>query len=93
MHMYKLLISLKVIYVHHDLIFITLVWNDQQSFYLYHFHIIILSILFCQISIHCFIIELQYNHIYLRYDVKLYTILHMKSSHPNFELIMNANQL
>ena len=76
MHMYKLLISLKVIYVHHDLrkMFITLVWNDQQSFYLYHFYIIILPFFFCQISIHSFIIELQYNHIYLRYDVKLYTI-------------------
>ena len=31
--------------------FITLVWNEQQSFYLDHFHIIILPILFlCQIS-------------------------------------------
>ena len=36
--------TLKVINVHFDLrkIFITLVWNDQQSFYQYHFHIIFL---------------------------------------------------
>ena len=55
---------LKVIHVHLDLA-ITLVWNDQQSFYLYDFHILILPILFCvcQISIHCFIIELQYNNV------------------------------
>ena len=60
------------IHVHHDLrkMFITLVWNDQQSlalalFYLHHFHIIVLPVLFCvcQISIHCFIFELQYNHV------------------------------
>ena len=59
--------TLKVIHVHLVLrkMFITLVWNDQQSFHLYHFHIIILPVLFCvcQISIHCFIIELQYNHV------------------------------
>ena len=52
---------------HHDLrkMFIAFVWNDQQSFYLHHFHIIILPVLFCvcQISIHCLIIELQYNHV------------------------------
>ena len=55
------------IHVHHNLkkMFIILVWNDQQSFYKHHFHIIILPILFCvcQISIHCFIIELHYNHV------------------------------
>ena len=51
------------IHVHHDLkkMFITLVWNDQHSFYKHHFHIIILFCV-CQISIHCFIIELQCNH-------------------------------
>ena len=56
----------KVIHVHHDLtqMFITLVWNDQQPFSC-TIIIIILPILFCvyQISIHCFIIELQYNHV------------------------------
>ena len=43
----------------------TLVWNGQQSFYLHPFRIIILPVLFCvcQIQIHCFIIELQYNHV------------------------------
>ena len=35
------------------------------------------SFLCMSISIHCFIIELQYNP----YDIKLYTILHIKSSH------------
>ena len=40
--------------------FINLVWNDQQSFlYNYPSH----SFCVCEISIHCFIIELQYNHI------------------------------
>ena len=55
--------TLKVIDVHDDLrkMFITLVWNDQQSFYLHHFHITILPVIFCicQISIHFFII----NHV------------------------------
>ena len=58
--------------------FMTLVWNDQQTFYLHHFDIIILPVLFrvCQISIHCFIIELQYNQ---PYDIKLLTthLLHI----------------
>ena len=40
-------ISLKVIHVHHIKMFITLVWNVQQPFYLHHFHIIIFPILFC----------------------------------------------
>ena len=59
----------KVIHIHLVLrkIFITLFWNDKQSFYIYHFHIIFLPVLFCafQISIHCFIIhvEFQYNHV------------------------------
>ena len=41
--------TLKVIHVHHDLrkMFITLVWNVQQSFYLRHFHIIVFPVLFC----------------------------------------------
>ena len=59
--------KLKVIHIHHDLrkMFITLVWNDKQSFHLHHFHIIVLPILFCvcQISIHYFIIELEYNYV------------------------------
>ena len=92
-------ISFKIIHVHHDLrkMFI-LDWNDQQSFYLHHFHIIILSILFCvcQISIHCFIIELQYNHVLIIINlrilnIKLYTIL--SSSHHIFKVIMNVNRL
>ena len=51
-------------------------WNDQQSFYPHHFHTIILLVLFsvCQISIHCFIIKLQYNLMTLNYA--LYHILH-----------------
>ena len=57
-----LIYSLKVIHVHRNLrnMFITLVWNVQQSFHLHHFHIIVLPVLFCvcQISMHCFIIEL-----------------------------------
>ena len=38
----------KVIHVHHDhrKMFITLIWNDQQPFYLHNFHIIILPVLF-----------------------------------------------
>ena len=57
-------LSLIVIHIHLDLkMFITIVWNDQQSFYLHHFHIIIFPIIFCvcQISMYYFIIELQYN--------------------------------
>ena len=44
--------TLKVIHFHFDLskMFITLVWNDQQSFYLHHFHIIIIPILFCDVK-------------------------------------------
>ena len=43
----------------------------------------------------CFIIELQYNHV-LTYDIKLHCthcVLHMKTLHPNFEVIMNVNRL
>ena len=43
----------------------------------------------CQISIHCFVIELQYNP----YDIKLYIILHIKSLHHSFEDIVNVNRL
>ena len=45
--------------------FRTLVCNDQKSFFLHYFQIVILHVLFCvcEISIHCFIIELQYNHV------------------------------
>ena len=28
---------------------------------------------------------------YKPYDIKLYTIVHIKSSHPNFEDIVNVN--
>ena len=60
-------IKIKVIHIHLNLRkkFITLVWNDQQPFFLDHFHVIILPIIFSvyQISLHCFIIELQYNHV------------------------------
>ena len=43
---------------------LTLVMNDQQSFYLHHFNMIIFPILFCvcKISIYSFI-ELQYIHV------------------------------
>ena len=46
--------------------FITLVWKDQHSFYLHHFLIIILPILFCvcQISI---IASLQCNRVWYNY--------------------------
>ena len=46
----------------------------------------------CQISIHSFIIELQYNHNYINFMTLNYTlyILHIKSTHTNFEVIMNA---
>ena len=30
---------------------------------------------------------------YSPHDIKLYTVLHIKSSHSNFEDIMNANRL
>ena len=48
LHVYSTVSILKVIHVHHDIrrMFITLVWNDQKSFYLCHFHIIILPVLF-----------------------------------------------
>ena len=95
---YIMIFLLMVIYVYHDLrkMFIILVWNVQQSFCLHHFHIIVLPVLFCgcKISIHCFIMELQYNHILLiPYDIQLYTIqvLHITSSHHNFEDIVNVN--
>ena len=54
--------------------------NDQQSFYWHHFHIIILPILSCSIIMY--------------YDIN-YTLelLHIKSSHPNFEVIVNVNRL
>ena len=62
------IVQLKGIYVHLVLrkIFVALVWKEQQSLFLHHFHIIILPILFRvrQISIHVFIIELQYNHVF-----------------------------
>ena len=73
-----MMITVKVIHIHLVLrkMFITLVWNDQQSFYLYHFHTIILPVLFrvCQISIHCFIIELQYSINLMTLNYTLYYI-------------------
>ena len=61
-----------VIRAHHDLrkIFITLVRNDQQSFYLHHFHIIVLRVLFVYVKFR-FIIE--YNHV-LTLNYTLYYI-------------------
>ena len=53
-----ILTIVKVIHVH-LVLRKTLVWKDQQSFYL----ILPIFICVCQISIHCFIIELQYNHV------------------------------
>ena len=35
--------------------------KSPTIFFLYHFQIILFCV--CQISIHCFIIELQYNHV------------------------------
>ena len=45
-------VKTKVIHVHFDLrnMSISLVLNDQQSFYIRHFHIIILPILFCGVK-------------------------------------------
>ena len=59
-------VRVKVIHIHCDLknVLIILVWNDQQYFYLYNFHIIILPIFF--LLNFRFIIELQYN----LYDIK-----------------------
>ena len=66
----------------------TSVWSDQQSFYMVDFHTIILPFFsyVYQISIHFFVIELQYE----LYDTKLYTVLLMK---PNSEVVMNVNRL
>ena len=71
--------------------YITLVWNDQQSFYLHHCHIIILPVLFCvyEISIHCFVIELQYDDIFLM----ILNYIHYITYSLNFEVIMNVNRL
>ena len=41
--------------------FTNLIGMIHQVFNFHHFHIIILLFCVCQISIHCFIIELQYN--------------------------------
>ena len=45
--------------------FITLVWKDQQSFYFHHFHRIILPVYLCACvcQIHCYAVELEYNHV------------------------------
>ena len=82
---YIILNYIKVTHVCLDVskMFMTLVWNDQQTFYLHHFDNIILPVLFrvCQISIHCFIIELQYNQ---PYDITLLTthLLHIIYGQP-----------
>ena len=82
-------LHVKVIRVYHyQKMFITLVWNVKQSFNWTIFIIIIvlpISFYVCQTSIHCFIIELQYNYI------KLYTIVHIKSLQN--EDIVNVNIL
>ena len=39
------------------------------------------------------IIELQYNHVHVLTLNYTLTILHIKSSHHNFEVIMNVNRL
>ena len=56
---------LKVIHIHIDLrkMFITLVWNNQQSFYLHNFHIFVLPVLFLCVKFQS-TIELQYNHVF-----------------------------
>ena len=53
--------KLQVIHVHPDInkMFMTLFLNDQQSFYLHHFDIIIL-LRVCFVSVHRFIIQLLY---------------------------------
>ena len=66
--------SYKVIHIHFDLweMHVTLVWKDQQSFYLHHFHIIILHILFVYVK---FIASLlSYSIMYQPYDIKLHYI-------------------
>ena len=70
---------LKVIHMHlvRRKMFITSVWNDQQSFYLYHFHIIILPVLFVYVKFESIASLLSYSIImYYPYDITLYSILY-----------------
>ena len=55
--------TIKVMHVHHYLrkMFITLVWNVQQYFYLHHCHIIVLPILFCVCQIQSIASLLSYS--------------------------------
>ena len=72
--------------------FITLVWNDQQSFNLHNIRIIILPILFfLYVKFQSIVSLLSYSTI--PYGIKLYTILHIKSLQLNFEVIVNVNRL
>ena len=88
--------KLQVIHIHLVIrkMFIALVQNDQQSFYLHYFHIIILPVHFCDVKFQSIASLFSYSIImYQPYDIKLYTILHIKSSHPNSEDIVNVNRL
>ena len=87
MHFYKirhLIVRLFTFTLSSEKMFIPLVWKDWQS-YLYHFHIIILPILFyvCQNSIHCFILKLQYNHALNDKEITFKTNDFMKHNTPN----------
>ena len=71
--------------------FITLVWNNWQSFFLHHIHIITLPVLCLCVS--------NFNPLF-HYCVTCinimtlnYTYMCIKSSHPEFEVVMNANRL
>ena len=85
-------IIVNVIHVHYDLRKCSklIFWNDQpSSYYLHHYHIIIHPILFCvcKISIHSFIIELQYNHVLTLYYIT-FIILRSSWMWTNFNSIM-----
>ena len=84
-------VNVKLVHIHRVLrkMCITLVWNVQLSFFLQLFHIIILSIFFffwCMSNFNSLL------HYWITIMIlKQYTILHIKSSHPNFEVIVNLN--
>ena len=62
-------------------VFITLVWNYQQSCYLHHFLIIILHVFLC-VKFQ-FNAELKYNCVLLTLYVMLYYNMYIQSSHSN----------
>ena len=70
--------TLKVIHVHHDLktMFITLVWNEIQSFHLHHFHIIVLFFFFFFVYMYVKFqsITSLLSYSIIHYDIKLYTM-------------------